>query len=159
VSATGPLRRPASRIDAMRRMLVVDDDHDTLDSLKLLLESYYEICLAENGAQALLEMERGFHPDVILLDLTMPVMGGADMLRETKRLDMRIPVIIISAHPEAEKIARELGVEEVIPKPFTYEQLKKKIDRAVKGPGSRSGSRRGGSEFFAVMLLGSGLVG
>jgi CheY-like chemotaxis protein len=134
----------------MKRILVVDDDQDILESLRLLLESYYETCLAVNGTEALMAMERGFRPDAILLDLTMPVMDGADFLREMKRRDLKIPVIVVSSHPDAAAKVRELGIEEVIGKPFTYEQLKERLERVLQG----TGISRSGGGFLTGLLLG-----
>lgn len=119
----------------MKKLLIVDDDEDVLESLKLLLESYYSICLTRNGVEALEEMDRGFHPDLILLDLTMPEMDGPALLAELKRRGEKIPVLVISAVPDAAEKARELGLSEVLQRPFTYEQLRERIERMLKGSG------------------------
>ena len=123
----------------MKRLLVIDEDTDVLDSLKLLLESYYQVCLARNGVEGLTEMESGFVPDGILLDLadTAPA-----FLAELSRRGLKIPVLALSADPGDVNRAQELGVDEVLRKPFTYEQLKEKVERLLKSPGGpRSGSR------------------
>lgn len=117
----------------MKRLLVVDDDHDVLDSLKLLLETSYEICLAENGAQALIEMDRGFSPDAILLDLKMPILDGFGMMKELTRRGSTVPVLVVSAHPETDALARDLGARAAIRKPYTYEQLKQVLERILQG--------------------------
>jgi DNA-binding response OmpR family regulator len=124
----------------MKRLLIVDDDRDILDSLKLLLELRYELCLARNGSEALLELERGYPADAILLDLMMPVVDGAEFLAELKRRGIEKPVLVISAHPETAMRAKGLGVEDYIVKPFTYEQLKQKIERLLDvGRGTKTG--------------------
>jgi CheY-like chemotaxis protein len=68
----------------------------------------------ETGKKALEE-----HPDIILLDLMMPVMDGLEMLAELRRTS-KIPVIIVSAYGSSEKVeqARELGIECFLNKPF-----------------------------------------
>ena len=136
----------------MKRLMIVDDDVDVLESLKLLLESYYDICLTRNGVEALMEMDSGFHPDAILLDFKMPEMDGPALLAELKRRGVSIPVLVISSIPDAAEKARELGLTEVLQRPFTYEQLREKIERVLKGPGgsmARKGSFLAG--FFLVL--------
>jgi CheY-like chemotaxis protein len=82
-------------------VLVVDDDADIRESLAhVLAEEGYQVSEAANGLQALAEMERG-HPDVVLLDLMMPVMDGwktLEILRRTPR-HAGVPVVILSAAP------------------------------------------------------------
>jgi DNA-binding NtrC family response regulator len=116
----------------MKKLLIVDDDEDVLESLKLLLEAYYSICCTRNGVEALEEMDRGFHPDLILLDVKMPKMDGPALLVELKRRGETFPVLVISALPDAAEKAREMGLSEVLQRPFTYEQLREKIERMLK---------------------------
>ena len=129
-----------------KRLLIVDDDGDALDSLKLLLETTYDVCICLSGAQALEEVNRGFLPDAVLLDLRMPGMDGIELSREIARLGVKAPVLVISADPEAEQKARAIGATEVLVKPFTYEQLKAKLERVLGGPGAptRGGGFLGG---------------
>ena len=115
--------------------MIVDDNEDVLESLKLLLESYYSICLARNGVEALTEMDRGFHPDLILLDFKMPEMDGPALLAELKQRGEKIPALVISAIPEAAEMARELGLPEVLQRPFTYERLRERIERLLHDSG------------------------
>src|SRR5512132_337317 len=123
-----------------KRLLIVDDDRDALESLKLLLESSYDVCLADSGLQALTEVHRGFHPDAVLLDLLMPAMDGVELAREMARLGMKTPILVISADPEGERKAQEMGGVEILRKPFTYEQLKAKVERVLQGQNTpRSG--------------------
>ena len=117
-----------------KRLLIVDDDRELLESLKLLLETSYDICLADNGPQAFIEVDRGFRPDAILLDLIMPDMDGTTFLAELKRRGEKIPVLIITASWDA-ALAPELAGLEVLRKPFTYEQLREKVDRVLRGVG------------------------
>lgn len=132
---------------ARKRLLIVDDDRDALESLKLLLESSYDVCLADSGAQALTEVNRGFHPDAVLLDLMMPAMDGIQLAREMARIGLKAPLLVVSADPEAERKSREIGDVEILRKPFTYEQLKAKLERVLRGSNTpRSG---GGSGFQA----------
>jgi CheY-like chemotaxis protein len=119
----------------MKKLMIVDDDEDALESLKLLLESYYSICCTRNGVEALMEMDRGFRPDLILLALKTPEMDRPGLLAELKWRGQRIPALVISALPDAAEKARELGLSEVLQRPFTYEQLRERIERMLRDPG------------------------
>ena len=81
------------------KVLVVDDDVEIRETLSALLQHEgYDVSRAENGVQALEQLRR-FHPDVVLLDLMMPVMSGwevLDALQESGEID-QIPIIVVSA--------------------------------------------------------------
>jgi DNA-binding response OmpR family regulator len=124
-----------------KRLLIVDDDRDLLESLRLLLETSYDICLADNGPQAFIEMDRGFHPDAIILDLVMPVMDGTTFLAELKRRGGKTPVLIVTASWDAAALAPELAGLEILRKPFTYEQLREKLDRVLRSQGGEYSGR------------------
>jgi len=133
---------------ARKRLLIVDDDRDALESMKLLLETAYDVCLASSGPDALIEVERGFRPDAVLLDLMMPGMDGVELARELKRAGLHVPVLVVSADPDVERKSRELGGAELLRKPFTYEQLKAKLDEVL-----RDGTPRGGGFLRGLLLL------
>ncbi len=113
----------------MNTVLVVDDDAVIVKMLTITLEtSGYEVVTASNGEEALqavLEEE----PDLILLDIMMPVMDGLEMLEELRKTS-QIPVIIISAFGDQDKVerARELGIECFLNKPFSMEILIEMLD-------------------------------
>ncbi|HEY2516835.1 MAG TPA: response regulator [Polyangiaceae bacterium] len=81
------------------KVLVVDDDVEIRETLSALLQHEgYDVSRAENGVQALEQLRR-FHPDVVLLDLMMPVMSGwevLDALQESGEID-QVPIIVVSA--------------------------------------------------------------
>jgi CheY-like chemotaxis protein len=100
------------------RILVVEDDDDIRDSLKELLEEEgYRVDTAANGQQALGKLRESTLPELILLDLMMPVMDGwqfQEQLREVPSF-ARVPIIVISAT----KFSREpLNAAAFIPKPL-----------------------------------------
>lgn len=106
-------------------VLVVDDDPDsrTLLELALSLEGYV-VLAAANGAEAL-DTARRCHPDVILLDLAMPVMDGfafrAAQLRDPEIID--IPVICVSGRHDAVEAARGLHLAGCVGKPFALDEI------------------------------------
>lgn len=109
-------------------VLVVDDDCDsrTLLELALSLEGY-GVQSAANGAAAL-ERARALHPQVILLDLAMPIMDGF-AFRAAQLSDpaiAAIPVICVSGRNDADEAARELNLAGCVKKPFALDEI---VDR------------------------------
>ena len=117
----------------MPQILVVEDDEAIRGLLtEVLRDDGYDVREAANGAEAL-EYVRGHRPDLIVLDLMMPVMDGwtfAERLREQRR---KIPIIVISAANDVKRHARAVGAVDVIPKPFDIDSLLPRIER-VAGP-------------------------
>jgi DNA-binding response OmpR family regulator len=118
-----------------KRLLIVDDDVDLLDSLKLLLETSFDVCLTRSGPEAFFEMERGFHPDAIVVDFYMPGMNGDEFLAELKRREKQIPVLVVTANWDVAAQSPEVSGQEILRKPFTYEQLREKLDRVLRSSG------------------------
>ncbi len=81
-----------------KKVLLVDDEADFRQLLRYWLASKgYSVVTAENGAQAV-TLARDERPDIILLDLNMPVLDGAAALKQIRSFDKEVPVIIISAY-------------------------------------------------------------
>ncbi|HSP33268.1 MAG TPA: response regulator [Thermoanaerobaculia bacterium] len=108
------------------RVLVVDDDPAIRRLIIATLKrEAYQFCEAPNGRDAL-DLMRREHPDVVVLDLMMPIVSGWDVLQE--RLHdpelMKIPIIIISANREPQLAdAIDKGVCAFLPKPFDINAL------------------------------------
>jgi two-component system, OmpR family, response regulator CpxR len=106
------------------RVLVVDDDQDMRDTVAAALETEgYRVSCAANGAQAL-AMMRWYRPEAIVLDLSMPIMTGWELLEAVHELrDLReVPVLVLSAmHAPA-------GVEH-LDKPVSLDDLLATLDR------------------------------
>jgi DNA-binding response OmpR family regulator len=114
-----------------KKILVVDDKQE----LRTLLKSYltqegFEISLAGNGQEALF-IARQQKPDLIILDLMMPEMGGYEFLRVFSR-EADTPIIILTARlEESEKVlGLELGADDYVTKPFSPRELTARV-RAV----------------------------
>ena len=102
----------------MPKVLVIDDQQDVLTLTGLLLKHLgYDVILADNGRKGL-ELYRREHPDVIVLDLTMPEMGGIEVLKHIRSTDLTQSVIVVTgdSRPETEQEVRALGVSEFIVK-------------------------------------------
>jgi CheY-like chemotaxis protein len=81
-------------------VLVVDDDDDIREVIAEILRAEgYDVVCASNGAQALEELHKERHPDLVLLDLMMPIMSGWEVLEEIQAEEglARIPVVVVSA--------------------------------------------------------------
>lgn len=110
----------------MERILVVDDDVAVCNMLRrhFLLDNSYEIHTAHDGETAVQKVKE-VRPHIVLLDIMMPGMGGIDALREIKKVDAAVGVIMITAVAD-EALAKEalaLGAYDYITKPLNFEYL------------------------------------
>jgi DNA-binding response OmpR family regulator len=116
------------------KLLVADDSETVLLMLQRRLEmAGYEVETATNGHEVLEAIERlepGQEPDLILLDAMMPRMSGVDALKELRSQGVRTPVLIISAHLDAQEPERmaAIGADGCVPKPFEWEELIARIE-------------------------------
>jgi DNA-binding response OmpR family regulator len=108
-------------------ILVVDDDPGILDALRFLFEDEgYRVQTSEKGDYAeALHDDNGGLPDLIVLDILLSGKDGRDICRKLKsQADTRhIPIVMISAHPDAERSAREVGSDAFVAKPFAIDDL------------------------------------
>ncbi len=109
----------------MGKILVVDDEVEVVRLLKDFLTSKgYEVATALNGVEALAKV-REMKPDIVLLDIIMPGMGGIDTLKEIKKIDPTIAVIMVTAVVDEELANRavKLGAFDYITKPINIDYL------------------------------------
>ncbi len=112
-----------------KKILIVEDEPHVAEMLKECFNHFshghaYEIETAADGASAVMGLL--LRPvDLLLLDLNMPRMGGLEMLRQMRELNLRIPTIVITAHvdPAAAGEALSSGVFAYLPKPVELQQL------------------------------------
>lgn len=131
ISCSDPQDVGARPLGALRSVsvLVIDDDIDTHDMLSVLLaHAGYSVATACNGREAL-RMLASLRPEVILLDVEMPVMTGPQF-REAQRRDkdlIRIPTIVMTGSKEEPQL--DPGIADVLHKPFRSKQLVAAISR------------------------------
>ena len=116
---------PAPRSTARKRVLVVDDEASIRDLLsKTLALAEYDVDTAGDGTSALDRM-RAFSYDLLIADLKMPGMDGLTLIRQAKRMNAELPVIIITGFStESSAIeAVNLGVDGYLTKPFRVPQV------------------------------------
>ena len=117
-------------------ILVVDDDAMNLRMAEFILEREgYIVCKVESGMECLSYLKDN-RPDLILLDIEMPIMSGIktlEIIRENPEL-AKIPVMFLTAAADAETVmeAGNLGVIDYVKKPFLPEELSARVKRAVE---------------------------
>jgi DNA-binding response OmpR family regulator len=114
-----------------RLILVIEDDEKTAASLVIYLEhGGYRVIRAADGRQGL-ELAARDRPDLVLLDLLLPQIGGLEVCRELRR-EMMVPIIMLTAKSsERDKLeGRDLGADDYITKPFSPRELVARV-RAV----------------------------
>jgi len=119
-----------------KSVLVIDDEVDLVEMVKFQLEvKGYEVSVAFNGKDALKKLE-GFTPDLIILDINMPEMGGVEFYNKisTAYGRPRIPVLILTARANLQKIFEDIDVDGFMPKPFEIEELISEVDRIINKP-------------------------
>ena len=122
-----------------KTILIVEDDANIRELLHLYLEQEgYRIESAQDGAEGL-RVFRRVHPDLVLLDLMMPVMDGTQMIRELRTFS-KTPVIVLTAKGEVlDKVTLlELGADDYITKPFEMREVIARV-RAVLRRMDKSG--------------------
>lgn len=114
-----------------KKILVVDDDPDILDAFQLMLEDAgYEVTTTEKGEYAEnLHDANGGLPDVIILDVLLSGKDGRIICQKLKSQEdtKHIPIIMISAHPNAKQSAKAVGADNFLAKPFEMEELLAKV--------------------------------
>lgn len=112
-------------------VLVVDDDEALARMLRVLLESEQcNVRVAHDGREALSALGE-FVPDVVLLDLQMPIMDGRAFYREFRSLGFNTPVMLLSAF-NADKARVELGADDAMDKPCDPEIVLTRVQRLVQ---------------------------
>lgn len=116
-------------MDTERKVLIVDDDPNIVGFVKLLLETEgYSVVTARNGKEALDEI-RQHAPQVVLLDMVMPVMDGWEFSRQLRsdgHLDL--PIVVMSASVDARRTCAQIGADGYLSKPFDLDHLLSCVD-------------------------------
>lgn len=114
----------------MGKVLIVEDEPDIRRFIKTALElAGHRVSEAKTGEEGLL-MAAGGNPDVIILDIMLPGMGGGEVLQRLRKAadTTSIPVIVVTASPRAaESLQWEVGTANTFTKPFHPDQLTKRV--------------------------------
>ncbi len=107
------------------RVLVVDDDPGMLELMEVYISRRgFQVIGVPSGEDALGTLD-DTQPDLVILDLVLPGMGGLDVLRQLKQALPRVPVVMVSGHGQARNIVESMrrGASDFLRKPFELEEL------------------------------------
>ncbi len=119
-----------------QKVLVVEDDINIAELLRLYLQKDgFEVSHAADGGKAV-EMAREIQPDLVLLDIMLPVMDGWQVCRELRKT-MKMPIIMLTAKGETEdKVSGlEMGADDYIVKPFEVKELLARVHAVLRRTG------------------------
>ena len=121
-------------------LLIVDDQPDLRDMLaRVFARESYRVSLAASLEEARAVIDAAL-PDVIVLDVALPDGSGVDLCRELRRRDLRVPILLLTAHGEVRQRVEGLdaGADDFLPKPFAVAELRARV-RALgrRGPVER----------------------
>ena len=121
----------------MINVMIADDHAMIREGLRNLLELDGEICVVEeafDGEDCILKLREKI-PDVLLLDINMPVMNGLEVLERIKELHMKVKVLVLTVHNEVEYLLRavDLGINGYLLKDSDFDDLRKAIVTVSRG--------------------------
>ena len=113
-------------------LFICEDDPGVREALKLILSDDYDLTFTTNGVEGLKALKK-MNPDLIIMDIKMPLLGGLDILPKVKRIKRRTPVLMISGY-ESHDVAAEAtrkGANDYLVKPFDRFQIRVKIENLL----------------------------
>ena len=130
-------------MNTSKRKILIVEDHDSIRFLLgSILSKQYEVITKRDGLEGLAWLVAGNLPDLIVLDITMPRLNGAEFLENLREITLfkDIPVIIVSGNDGESDIlhCRELGALDYLTKPFNPISLKEKIEVVLKQHNARA---------------------
>jgi len=126
-----------------RKVLIIDDDISLLRLLKRSLEKAgYDVAVASSGAEGLREMY-GQQPDIVVLDVMMPVMDGWEVCKRIRELS-DVPIVMLTAKSdEKDKVKGfNLGVDDYVTKPFSFAEFTARIGAILHRASGDSSARK-----------------
>jgi len=122
--------------DGKKKVIVIDDEETILTMTKGMLDNDYDVTTVQSGKEALKLFFQGYVPDMVLLDLAMPGLGGWDTFIRVRNLSQlhQIPIAIYtsSEDPEDNARAREMGAVDYIKKPCKKTELLERVGKVLK---------------------------
>jgi len=117
-----------------KRILIIEDEAHIADGIRLNLSIQgYGVKIAQDGIAGL-ELWRSWEPDLIVLDIMLPMIDGFSILKTIRKEDEKIPVLILSARGDTKDKVKGLkyGVDDYLSKPFDLEEFLLRIKRLLK---------------------------
>ena len=125
---------PPQTADLRSRILVIDDDREVAETIKLALESNgFEVITAHDGATGIALVQRD-RPDLVILDMMLPKRSGflvLETLRQYEPTPTRVIMVTANDGVRHQKYAESLGVDGYLHKPFEIDELLKKVDELL----------------------------
>ena len=117
----------------MKTILIVEDIELNIDLLTQILEDDYQLLVARDGAQGV-ALTAQHQPDLVLMDISLPIMDGYEAVRQIRTSNTSIPIIGLSAHAMSgdDEKAKEAGCNEYITKPVNKDLLIQKIKEYLR---------------------------
>lgn len=115
-------------------LLFVEDEEDIRKSMQEAIENKFDkIIMAQNGDEGLKKFKK-YNPNIVITDITMPIMDGLSMAKEIKDISKDVPVIILSAYSDKEKLIKaiDFGIDKYLIKPIDMEEFLKAIEHIAK---------------------------
>lgn len=136
LSANTSLNEKQNNTQTKIRVLVVDDEEQLRDLISMILSNAdYEVFSAESGKEALAILEQ-HHVDMIMTDIMMPDMNGAEFINKVKReMKLTVKIIAMSGNGSGSthlNLALEMGADEVMEKPFSVVQLLETVKQVIE---------------------------
>ncbi|HEY1012210.1 MAG TPA: response regulator transcription factor, partial [Herpetosiphonaceae bacterium] len=122
-----------------RKILVVDDDHKTVNLIKMYLERDGYRVLAAHDGRAALEQARQKQPDLVVLDVMLPVLDGLDVCR-ILRAESQLPIIMLTARSTEDDtlLGLDLGADDYLTKPFSPRELVARVRAVLRRGGQQA---------------------
>jgi DNA-binding response OmpR family regulator len=115
----------AAAVDSSRKVLIVDPDASTRQEIRVACEQEgYQVLEADGGAEAVRQFEHS-HPNLILLEVSLPDGAGLDVCRELRKMDPVVPLIMMGSRSEEIDVvvALEIGADDYVGKPLRLREL------------------------------------
>jgi two-component system phosphate regulon response regulator PhoB len=116
-----------------KRILVLDDDPDIGTMIKMMLEYKGYDVIVSDRAESAQQIMANDNIGLVIMDMLLSGVNGTDLCIDLKKnlVTSQIPIIMISAHPNAKEICLQAGADEFISKPFDMNDILSKIDRLL----------------------------
>lgn len=120
------------RSDGRKKILIAEDTESNFMQINILLKKDYTISWVTNGEEAVNSFLRE-RPDLILMDIRMPVMNGIQATEKIRTVDIDLPIVAVTANAFLieQQQALAAGCNDIIAKPYTYERLKETIIKYI----------------------------